>query len=193
MDEVNVNAVDRRCELRQRVEPGFGFAPVVPGGPVPHEFAERSELQALRPVINRFAVGQARRSDALAKVNQCLLGEADAKRTNYIVRFSQSAVKRKQGSRTGNCNAHRSSAQQCAPILVDNFGNLRPVHVALRCLIRGQPTLVGACDLNVAGERKNCSLGVVKRCYRLLTLKKFAVRQSMEPAAAGSGNEFEQG
>jgi hypothetical protein len=50
-----------------------------------------------------------------------------------------------------------------------------------------------ACGLNVAGEQEKCSLGVVKRCYRLLTLKKFAVRQSMEPAAAGSGNEFEQG
>ena len=89
VDEVDVDAVYRRCELRQGVEPGLCFAPVVSGGPVPHEFAERSELQALRPVINRFAVGQACRSDALAKVNQCLVGETDAKRTNYIVRFSR--------------------------------------------------------------------------------------------------------
>ncbi len=33
-----------------------------------------------------------------------------------------------------------------------------------------------ACGLNVAGEQENCSLGVVKRCYGLLTLRKFTAR-----------------
>ena len=34
MDEVDVDAVYRRCELRQGVEPGFSLAPVVARGPV---------------------------------------------------------------------------------------------------------------------------------------------------------------
>ena len=98
------------------------------------KFAKRGELQALRSVIDRLPVGQACCSDAPAKVSQSLLWDVDTKRPNYIIRLSQSAVKRKQAGRAGNRDAHRNAAQQSAPILVDNFGNLRPVHLALRCL-----------------------------------------------------------
>ena len=88
MDKVDVDAIYRRCELRQGVKPSFGIAPVIFSGPVTHKFAERGELQPLRSVINRLPVGQACRSDASAKV-----------KANNLIRVSQSAVKRKQASR----------------------------------------------------------------------------------------------
>ena len=65
VDEVDVHAVDRRHELRQGVELGFGLSPVVAGAPILDERLELRELYALRLVIDRLPVGPARVRDAI--------------------------------------------------------------------------------------------------------------------------------
>src|SRR6267143_3030269 len=74
MDEMNVEPIDRRHELRQGVEPGFDPAPVVIGSPIACECAHGRELHALGCIRYRFPLRKLCRGDALTKVNQCLLG-----------------------------------------------------------------------------------------------------------------------
>ena len=47
VDEVDVEAIDLRDELRQRVQPRLEPPEVVLGGPVAHELLHRRELHAL--------------------------------------------------------------------------------------------------------------------------------------------------
>src|SRR5207245_3349776 len=72
--EVNVDAVDRRHELWQGVELRFGLAPVVLGPPVLHERLQLFELHTLGEVLDSFAIGPARGSDARAQVIERGLG-----------------------------------------------------------------------------------------------------------------------
>ena len=85
VDEVNVEPVDLGHELRQGIELRLGLPPVVVRAPVAHELLKLRELHALRPVIDRLAVGPPRRGDAPAQVDELLLGNVDAERTDCAV------------------------------------------------------------------------------------------------------------
>ena len=58
VDEVDVDAVDGRHELRQGVQLRFGLAPVVAAAPVAHELLELRELRALRASATVSLSGQ---------------------------------------------------------------------------------------------------------------------------------------
>ena len=73
VNEVDIDAVDRCHELRQRVELGLRLSPVVAGAPILDERLELRELYALRLVIDRLLVGPARCGDTLAKIDRAPL------------------------------------------------------------------------------------------------------------------------
>jgi len=82
MDEMNVETVDRRDELRKRVQLRFALSPVVPRRPVLGERTHRRGLHALRRVRNGFTLGPLRRFDAAIQIGELRIGEADTKWTN---------------------------------------------------------------------------------------------------------------
>ena len=53
---MNIEAVDRRHELRQCVQPRLDFAPIVTGCPIMREILHRRERDALGVIDNRFPV-----------------------------------------------------------------------------------------------------------------------------------------
>ena len=77
VDEVNVDAVDRRHELRQGIELRLRLAPVVAAAPVPNELLELRQLRALRLIGDGLLVGPARRRDAPAEIDECLFRNID--------------------------------------------------------------------------------------------------------------------
>ena len=85
VDEVNVEPVDRRHELRIGIELGLRLSPVVVRSPVAHEFLKLREPHALRSITDSLAVGPPRREDAAPEVNEHLLGNLDAERTDCAV------------------------------------------------------------------------------------------------------------
>src|ERR1700674_5611848 len=80
LDEVDVEAVDLRDELRQRVQPRLEPPEVVLGAPVGHELLHRRELHALCLVRDGLPFGPPRRRNAPAKVDERLLRNVDAER-----------------------------------------------------------------------------------------------------------------
>jgi hypothetical protein len=82
VDEVDVQSVDFRRELRQRVQLRLDRAPVIVGGPVARERLQRIELHALGTVCDELLGGPARRRDAAAQIRDLLLGNLDAERLN---------------------------------------------------------------------------------------------------------------
>ena len=75
VDEVNIEPVDRRDELRQGIELRLHLPPVVVRAPVANEFLELRELHALRPICDGLLFGPPRRQHALAKVRRALRPE----------------------------------------------------------------------------------------------------------------------
>ena len=57
VNEMDVEAVDLRDEVGERLEFCFAFAPVVVGAPVLRELLHRRELHALRRVGDSFPLG----------------------------------------------------------------------------------------------------------------------------------------
>ena len=82
VDEVDVHPVDLGRELRKRVEPRLGLAPVVVGRPVAGELLHRRQLHALRPVVDELLAGPASRGDAPAQVVELLVRNLDVERAN---------------------------------------------------------------------------------------------------------------
>ena|SRR5438128_8664526 len=68
VNEVDVQTIDRRHELRQRIELRFQLSPVVGSAPVASQLLDFGELYALRSIGNRFLVGPTRGDDPAAKV-----------------------------------------------------------------------------------------------------------------------------
>ena len=85
VDEVNVEPVDRRHELRIGIELGLRLSPVVVRSPVAHELLKLREPHALRSITDSLAVGPPRREDAAPQVDEYLLGNVDAERTDCAV------------------------------------------------------------------------------------------------------------
>ena len=63
VDEMNVEPVDRRDELRQGIELRLHLPPVVVRAPVADELLQLRQLRALRPIGDGFLVGPARGCD----------------------------------------------------------------------------------------------------------------------------------
>ena len=82
VDEVDVQSVDLRDELRIRVELRFDLAPVIVLGPVVGELLDGGELDALRVVGHRLAIRPACGGDAAMKVFERLVREMNAERRN---------------------------------------------------------------------------------------------------------------
>ena len=80
VDEVDVDAVDVRHELREGVQLRLGLAPVVVRAPVADELLELRQLRALRLIGDRFLVGPAGRREAPAEVGEIRLWHVDAER-----------------------------------------------------------------------------------------------------------------
>src|SRR5262249_4038903 len=87
VDKVNVNAVDGSHELRQGVESRLRLSPVVIRLPVAHQLFHGRGLHALRLVLDRLAVGQACRREALAEVHQCCFRNLDLKGSDGLTRL----------------------------------------------------------------------------------------------------------
>jgi hypothetical protein len=86
VDEVDVQAVDVCHELRQRIEPRLGLAPIVAGAPVLHERLELRELHALRAVIDGLGLGPARGADAAAQIVERGLRHLRTERSDCVGR-----------------------------------------------------------------------------------------------------------
>ena len=82
MDEMNVEAIDLRKEIRHRVNLGFAFAPVVIRGPVMRELLHGRELHALRRVGDGFLVRPARRHNAALQVGEIAIREVNVEGTD---------------------------------------------------------------------------------------------------------------
>ena len=82
MDEVDVDAVDLGRELRQRVQLGLGFAPVVVVRPVARERLHGGELDALRAVVDELLARPAHGGDAPTQVVEVVLGNVDLERAD---------------------------------------------------------------------------------------------------------------
>jgi hypothetical protein len=92
VDEVNIETVDLRHELRQRVQLRRAAAPVVFRRPVVREGAHRRELHALRLIIDRLPLGRPPRRDPPPEIRDRLFGHIDLKRPDGRIRLHASGV-----------------------------------------------------------------------------------------------------
>jgi hypothetical protein len=80
VDEVDVEAVDLRLELRERVQPRLEPAEVVLVAPVVRESLHRRELHALRRILDGLLLGPARRLNTAAEFVEIVLRDLDLER-----------------------------------------------------------------------------------------------------------------
>jgi hypothetical protein len=99
VDELDVDAVDRGDELRQRIEPGLDLAPVIARFPVANQRLQPGQLNALRGVADRLAVGPARGPEAPAQIGDRSLGNIDAEGPYLVALRCGASVRR--GRRKG--------------------------------------------------------------------------------------------
>jgi hypothetical protein len=78
VNEVDIDPVDLDHELRESIELRFCLAPVVLSSPVADDLLQFREPYALRPIVDRFAVGPPRSCDPLAKLGYFLLRDLDS-------------------------------------------------------------------------------------------------------------------
>ena len=86
MDEVNVDTVDVRHELRIRIEFRLGLPPVVILCPIVGEFLHRRELNALRRISDRFLLRPTRRRDAFEHVRDRFFRNVDVEGADCFAR-----------------------------------------------------------------------------------------------------------
>ena len=98
VDEMNVEPVDVRHELRQGVQPRFDLAPVVICRPIGRELAHRRELHALRRIRYRFPLGPLCRGDPPAEIGESLIGGMKLEGADRVV-FSRCARGWRKGRR----------------------------------------------------------------------------------------------
>ena len=84
VNEMNVQTVEVRYELRQGVQFGLCLSPVVVRSPITHQFPEFCELYTLRLIIDRLSVGPSRGGDAPPQIGELLVRELDPERTNDV-------------------------------------------------------------------------------------------------------------
>src|SRR6478735_8454592 len=82
VNEMNVQAIDRRDEVREGLESRLALAPIVFLRPVARERLNRRELYALRLICDGLLVGPARGRDARAQILQFRFGGLDLERSD---------------------------------------------------------------------------------------------------------------
>src|SRR5688572_4171483 len=80
MDEVDVEPVDLGDEIGQRVQSGLARAPVIGACPIMGEGLASSELDALRPIVDRLAFRPSGGVDTALEVRKFLVGRMILKR-----------------------------------------------------------------------------------------------------------------
>src|SRR4051812_42769998 len=75
---MNIETVDLRDELRQRIQPRLYLAPVVVRAPVANQLLKLGELHALGSIIDGFFLRPPCRQDAFAKIGKRFVGHSDA-------------------------------------------------------------------------------------------------------------------
>jgi hypothetical protein len=91
VDEMDVLPVDLGFELRQRVQPRLGPAPVVVGRPIAGELLDRLQLHALRAIVDELFGGQPHRGDASPEILEGLLCDV------YVERVDRRSARRLLG------------------------------------------------------------------------------------------------
>src|ERR1700685_4037534 len=66
VDEMNVESVDLRHELRQGIQPGLDLPPIMFRPPIARDLLNRCELHALRWIRDRLLIWPVGRSDTAA-------------------------------------------------------------------------------------------------------------------------------
>src|SRR5437763_11051286 len=82
VDEVDVEAIDLRHELRERVQPRREPLEVIVVAPIASECLKHRQLHALRRIGDGLFAGKARSGDALAQVGDLFFGQVDAEGTD---------------------------------------------------------------------------------------------------------------
>ena len=85
VDELDVEPVDSRDELRKTVQFRLHLSPVIVRAPVANELLQLGQLRALRPIGDGFLVGPSRGDHAAAKVVERGLGYVDRERANRAI------------------------------------------------------------------------------------------------------------
>ena len=84
MNEMDVQPVDLGDELRQRIEPRLDLPPVVVRLPIAHELLQGRQRHALGFIRDGLLFGPPCGRETAAKVDEVLLGNIDAERTDCI-------------------------------------------------------------------------------------------------------------
>jgi len=82
VDEVDIQPVDLRDEVRYGVQPRLALAPVVLSRPVASEVLHERERHALRVVLDGLPLGKARRAEARPQVLELRFGDLDLERSD---------------------------------------------------------------------------------------------------------------
>ena len=112
VNEVDVEAVDPRDELRQRIQLRFRLPPVVASAPILDEGFYHRELYALRLVVDGLSVGPPCRRDATTEIEELLFRKINAEGAYRVAFgcFSHAGWKHIQRS----CDSRRN--EEIAPV-----------------------------------------------------------------------------
>jgi hypothetical protein len=108
VDELDIDAVDRRHELRQGIQLRLRLTPVVVGSPVLDEWLDLRELHTLRLIRDGLALGPSRRHHPSPEVEECLFRHVDTEGADRIAVFGRSA-KLPRGKADGGLGPARRS------------------------------------------------------------------------------------
>jgi hypothetical protein len=110
VDELDIDAVDRRHELRQGIQLRLRLTPVVVGSPVLDEWLDLRELHTLRLIRDGLALGPSRRHHPPPEVGECLVGHVNAEGADRVaVVFGRAAnLHGGQAADGGLCGGRRS-------------------------------------------------------------------------------------
>src|SRR2546426_11567307 len=95
--EMNVEPIDRGHELRQGIQLRLRLPPVVARPPVANERLQLFQLDALRSIGNRFAVGPPRRREALAEIDDSVFRNLDVEGADCGCRTVRRRLRRFRG------------------------------------------------------------------------------------------------
>jgi hypothetical protein len=102
-DEVNVQPLDHRHELRESVQPRLRLSPVVAGSPVADELLQARQLSALGSIADGLLVRPPRREDAAPEVDELIFRNVDAERADCVTFGPRASRRGKQGGGTHGC------------------------------------------------------------------------------------------
>ena len=117
VDEMDIDAVDLRDELRQRVESRLHLAPIVVRPPILHELLDGFQSHALRLIGDDLAIRPARCLQTVAQVDKRVLGDVDVEGANFVALGCRGGVYRQETGRTRGRNAYRRGGEKLPTVL----------------------------------------------------------------------------